>query len=162
MTSIRAAVPDDAEVLARLNSIVQDLHRARRPDQFRSTAFDELMRWYRSRLVDPSTQAWIAENDSNPVGYALAMLQRRPATPFAPVRTWYEVDQIAVHPDHRRQGIGRSLMEVALAAASDLGVRNVEVSSWAFNEDMHHLLGNLGFAAKVLRFERGLPGEPSR
>jgi GNAT superfamily N-acetyltransferase len=152
--SIRRAVADDAFLLARLNRFVQELHVERRPDQFRSPPPDELATWYRSRLGDPTTSCWIAEVGGAAVGYLLANHHRRPATPFAPAREWYEIDQLAVDPAHRRRGIGRALVESVIAAAGDQGLQTIETSSWAFNEEMHGLLERVGFTRKVIRFER--------
>jgi GNAT superfamily N-acetyltransferase len=88
-----------------------------------------------------------------PVGYALGMVHHRPANPFASEQRWFEIDQIAVDPSHRRRGIGRSLIMAALDGARALGIRNFEVTSWAFNEPIHELLRTLGFAPKIVRFE---------
>jgi GNAT superfamily N-acetyltransferase len=132
---------------------VQDLHIARRPDQFKTPNWQELTAWYRERLSDHASKAWIAEEAGAPVGYVLAMHHARPSTPFAPARDWYEIDQLAVDQAHRRRGIGHALLQQALAAARDRGYRTVEVSVWAFNADMQRLLHRVGFTAKVGRLE---------
>ena len=94
-----------------------------------------------------------------PVGYALGIVHHRAANAFATEQRWFEIDQIAVDPGYRRRGIGRSLILAALEGARARGVDNIEVTSWAFNEPIHHLLRTLGFAPKVVRFElpRGAP-----
>jgi GNAT superfamily N-acetyltransferase len=53
----------------------------------------------------------------------------------------------------RRRGIGKSLVQSAIAAAREEGIQTVEVASWSFNEETHQLLEQLGFTAKVIRFE---------
>jgi GNAT superfamily N-acetyltransferase len=108
-------------------------------------------------LERQTTHAWIAEVGGVPVGYTLCMLHHRAANPFAGEQRWFEIDQIAVDPGHRRRGIGRSLITTALASARAQGIRNVEVTSWAFNEPIHELLRTLGFAPKVVRFELVAP-----
>jgi GNAT superfamily N-acetyltransferase len=150
---IRRTAAADAELLAKLNGFVHDVHVAERPDQFRPTEPAELARWFRERLGQPTTLAWIAEESGRPVAFALAMHHRRAATPFAPARHWFEIDQVAVDPEYRRRGIGRQLLEIAIAAARDLGVREIEVTSWSFNEEMHRLLRQVGFKPKLTRFE---------
>jgi GNAT superfamily N-acetyltransferase len=152
--SIRRADANDAPLLAHLNRFVQELHLARRPDHFRSPTPHELAAWYRSRLGEPATHCWIVEEGGAPAGYLLATHHRRPATPFALAREWYEIDQLAVDPDHRRRGFGQALVEAAILAAREQGLSTIEASSWAFNEDMHRLLDRMGFTQKVVRFER--------
>jgi GNAT superfamily N-acetyltransferase len=68
-------------------------------------------------------------------------------------RDWLEIDQVAVDPAYRRRGIGRQLLEIAVAAARGLRIREVEVTSWSFNDDMHRLLRQVGFKPKLTRFE---------
>jgi GNAT superfamily N-acetyltransferase len=81
------------------------------------------------------------------------MIHHRAATPFSTEQRWYEIDQVAVEPGHRRRGIGRSLIMTALDSARARGIQHVEVTSWAFNEPIHALLRTLGFAPKIVRFE---------
>jgi GNAT superfamily N-acetyltransferase len=150
---IRRATVADAELLAKLNGFVHDVHVAERPDQFKPTEPAELTHWFRERLGQATTLAWIAEESGRPVAFALAMHHRRAATPFAPPRDWFEVDQVAVDPEYRRRGIGRQLLEIAIVAARDLRIPEVEVTSWSFNDDMHRLLRQVGFEPKLTRFE---------
>jgi len=150
---IRRAIVADADLLARLNAFVHDVHVAERPDQFKPTNAAELTGWFRERLGQPTTLAWIAEESGRPVGFALAMHHRRAATPFAPARDWFEIDQIAVETGYQRRGIGRRLLESAIAEARGLAIREIEVTSWSFNERMHGLLRQVGFKPKLTRFE---------
>ncbi|HEX6576499.1 MAG TPA: GNAT family N-acetyltransferase [Gemmatimonadaceae bacterium] len=159
MTSIRQATVNDAIVVAQLNRFVHDLHFEQRPDHFRTPGLDELTDWYQLRLAHSDTACWIAEADGTAIGYLLAIYHQRPVTPFSPARNWCEIDQVAIDPSHRRHGIGQALMQAAIAAANGKGIRTIEASSWAFNDDMHRFLGRLGFKRKVIRFELSLDNE---
>src|SRR5947208_7328158 len=108
-TSIRSAVAGDEVVLARLNRFAQDLHVERRPDLFRAAPVQEVAAWYRSRLEDSAARAWLAEDGPTPIGYLLAVLHERPVGPFTVARRFIEIDQIAVDPTRRGQGVARSL-----------------------------------------------------
>jgi GNAT superfamily N-acetyltransferase len=142
--SVRAAVVGDEHALAALNRFVHEMHAARRPDYFKPPHVDE-------------TAAWIAEEEGFPVGYVLTFFQDRCDDPFRRARRWCEIDQIAVDPAWRRRGIGRALMAAALAEAGKRGVREVELSSWAFNTDAHAMFRQFGFEPRVVRFERRAP-----
>lgn len=92
--------------------------------------------------------------DGAPVGYVLAICQQAPETPFTQPRAWLEIDQLAVDPDFRRQGIGRALVREAVSEAYARGLERVEAASWSFNADTHEVFRRLGFAPKTVRFER--------
>jgi ribosomal protein S18 acetylase RimI-like enzyme len=156
---IRSALVGDEIVLARLNRFAQDLHVERRPDLFRAGTMQEVAAWFRSRLEDPTMRAWIAEDAAAPVGYLIAVLHDRPAGPFTVARRFCEIDQIAVDPARRGQGIARALMVEALTRARADGVDEFEATSWSFNDSAHTMFKRLGFVPKTVRFE--LRGESS-
>jgi GNAT superfamily N-acetyltransferase len=153
MTTIRAAVIGDEELLAKLNSFVQEFHLQCRPDHFKRTQLPELAGWYKALLERPTTRVWIAEEEGRPVGYVLGILQHLSENPFTQARAWLEIDQIAVDSNHRRRGIGRALVLKAIAEARAEGIQRVEAVSWSFNEDTHAVFRRLGFAPKTVRFE---------
>src|SRR4029079_6699713 len=153
LRSILPALPSDDTLLAHLNQFVQNVHIAQRPDQFTIVVPEELAAWYRDRLSESTMDGWIAHEGEVAVGFVLGTHHPRPSTPFSPERDWYEIDQLAVDPAHRRRGVGAALMLHALADARARGYRSIELSVWAFNDDMQRLIHRLGFVAKVGRFE---------
>jgi GNAT superfamily N-acetyltransferase len=153
MTTIRTADIGDGKVLAKLNAFVQELHLQHRPDHFKETSVPHLEAWYESLLRKPATRAWIAEVKGEPVGYVLALCRDLPENPFTRARAWLEVDQLAVDPHYRRQGVGRALVSEAIAYAQETGLVSIEASSWSFNQEAHKLFGHLGFVPKIIRFE---------
>jgi GNAT superfamily N-acetyltransferase len=152
-TRIRPAVVGDEALLADLNRFVQDLHLAQRPDHFRPTGSEELARWYRSLLEQPTTRLWIAEEDGLPIGYLLALVHEVSENPFVRARRWCEIDQLAVDPNRRRRGIGRALLLTAVSTAKAEGISHVEAASWSFNDGAHAVFGRVGFVPKITRFE---------
>lgn len=155
--TVRRAASNDVHVLAALNGVVHEMHLARRPDYFKPVRADDVAAWFRSRLDEPTTAAWIAEADGRPVGYVLTFFHERGENPFHRGRRWCEIDQIAVDPEWRRRGIGRALMAAALEEADKRGLRDVELFSWAFNTEAHAMFRGLGFEPRHLRFERRAP-----
>ena len=150
---IRAAGAADVEALADLNTEVQELHFANRPDQFRPVQVPEIAAWLTQLLHDPSARLWVAEVGRAVVGYVVTLVRERPENPFCPARTWWEIDQMGVQARHRRAGIGRALVSHVIARARDQGIFDVELQSWAFNHDAQRAFTSLGFAPKVVRFE---------
>lgn len=103
---IRAGGAGDAATLAALNPHVHDLHVAARPDVFITPRAEEVAGWFREQMARPDAQAWLAEMEGGPVGYALVYFYERPARPFARARQWCDIDQVAVTPGARRRGVG--------------------------------------------------------
>ncbi|HRZ13333.1 MAG TPA: GNAT family N-acetyltransferase [Kiritimatiellia bacterium] len=59
----------------------------------------------------------------------------------------YEVSALAIHPAHRRRGLGRRLLKLALRFVADSGGRGLlfETSSDLSYAPMHRILAELGF-----------------
>jgi len=89
----------------------------------------------------------------------LAMLQERSEGPFTVARRFCEIDQMVVDPARRREGVARALLLKALSEARAEGIREIEATSWSFNDSAHAMFRRLGFVPKTVRFE--LKGESS-
>jgi GNAT superfamily N-acetyltransferase len=156
---IRRARPEEAELLAHLNAALHAAHLRARPDFFKATRAAEVQEWFRSLLAKPSTRCWLAELDlagppaTSAVGYLLMTEHHRSENVFCRERHWHEIDHIAVEEAFRGQGIGRALLQTALAAAAETGTSDVELASWSFNADAHAIFQRCGFSARLLRFD---------
>jgi ribosomal protein S18 acetylase RimI-like enzyme len=154
--AIRAAQRGDAALLARLNASVHARHLQARPDFFKAAQQEEVVDWFQSLLAKASTRCWLAEIGAEPVGYLLMREYQRPENIFCLARHWHEIDHIAVEAPFRRRGIGRALVQTALAAARATGARDVELASWSFNAQAHALFQRCGFLPRLLRFDLAL------
>src|SRR5262245_55495948 len=110
-TMVRRAGPGDEAALTRLNGMVQSLHVSARPDVFVPVSPADLAAWFGSTLASGSPAVWLAEVDGSPVGYVVAVIHDRPATPFTRPRRWCEIDQLGVADDMRRRGVARTLVD---------------------------------------------------
>jgi diamine N-acetyltransferase len=152
--TIRAAVLGDEQRLAFLNSFVQSIHVAKRPDSFKPSTQYEVVEWFCALLKDGSARIWIAEEAGAAIGYILTMIQERHENPFCRSRRWFEIDQIAVDPGFRRRGVAGALIQKAVITAAADGFDQVELCTWAFNEEAQSVFRKLGFEPKILRYER--------
>ena len=152
--TIRRAVVGDEQALTRLNAFVHDLHVASKPLYFKPAVPEDVAAWFKGLLERSTVRIWIAERDGTAVGYVSVFLRERGENIFGHARQWLELDQIGVHPDDRRGGIGRALVDVVLQAAETDRIRDVELSSWAFNKGAQQAFRRLGFTPTVVRFAR--------
>jgi diamine N-acetyltransferase len=150
--TIRRAILGDEPALAELNAFVQDFHVANNPTYFKPSTHDDVVGWFRGLLEMPMARIWIAVDGDTAVGYVIALARERSEHVFGRSRRWLEIDQIGVRPGHRRRGIGRSLVEAVLQAADGDGIRDVELSTWAFNREAQRAFRRLGFTPRVVRF----------
>lgn len=154
MITLRRANGDDAQTLAVLAQSVHELHVAAVPHHFKPVDSEPFADWYRALLARDDVRAWIAFSGDVPVGYAVAIAYSRPENLLALARSYSELDQIGVLPSFRMKGVARALVEMVLEDARARGIRDVELSSWSFNQDAHKAFAALGFAPKVVRFAR--------
>lgn len=73
--------------------------------------------------------------------------------PVVNAREWWDLDQIGVTVSHRKRGICRALLLKVISEASAKKVREIELSSWAFNTTARRAFEKLGFVPKVVRYE---------
>ena len=107
---IRAARPDDLAVLRELERVAgapfRDLGMT-------AVADDEPLSIADLADFQDQGRAWVvADNDDEPVAYLLLDVVDGNA----------HVEQVSVHPDHARQGLGRQLLETAAAWAAQHGL----------------------------------------
>lgn len=154
MVDVRRATVEDADALAALNAVVQDLHVAERPELFLAADPSRVAAWFREVLEGDGARAWIAAVEGAPVGYLLAFHERRPANPFARERRWCEIDQVSVVEGARGRGVARALIDAAVVDAEACGLDRVELAAWSFNERARRAFERVGFVPMMVRFER--------
>ena len=151
---IRSAVAEDREKIMPLQQQIADVHRMGRPDIFKVEAryFDEdSFNW---RLNEPSHYVFIAESDDGKVvGYAFGWVRyiRGHSTYFD--RNEFYVDDVCVHSDFRRRGIGRALMEACMRVAKENNCYNMELGVYSFNKEAIALYESIGMKERSKRME---------
>jgi diamine N-acetyltransferase len=144
--AIRRAGVEDAEIVATLNAAVQSLHADAHPDVFKPVDLPGATAAFRAWLADP---AWyfmlVVDDDGAPTGYVGAHVIEYPENPFMPGRAFLRLDQMAVLPECEGRGYGRALVRAVVDLARTLGIEEVQLSVWAFNERAQRLYQREGF-----------------
>lgn len=113
---IRCAVPEDVPLLSAVELAAATLFPAGRiPDPDEVTATDELHEARAEGLL------FVADRDGIPVGFATCSVEGE----------HLHLDELAVHPDHGRRGLGRRLVARVIEAATERRLRGVSLTTFA-------------------------------
>src|SRR6185437_10570183 len=96
---------------------------------------------YTSAVDSPARLLLVAEQNSQVVGFAVA---------FTAIAEW-ELENIAVHPGSREQGIGRVLMTALIEAAKAAGATEIRQEIRASNLPAQRLAQSCRFAQEGKR-----------
>ncbi|GAB2707804.1 GNAT family N-acetyltransferase [Nocardia thraciensis] len=147
-THERAGSPTQVEVrqatsndLDALTSLSREIFGAEARDAF---TFRQLL-----DIADPLV--FVADLRGRPVGYAFV-------APTWDARSAWLIT-LAVAPDCRRRGIGRTLMEAVIRDSIALRVSEIKLTVEHDNRDAKRLYSNLGFTAEANRADYFGPGE---
>jgi len=145
MITIRPATASDQAALGRYGAALMREHHASDPRRFLLTERPEAGygRFLVSQLADPDTTVLVAERDRAVAGYVYVGLEplswRELRGPSGFVHDLY-VDESA-----RRAGIGRELLESAIAWLRSRGMRQIVLWSKTKNASAQALFARVGF-----------------
>jgi ribosomal-protein-alanine N-acetyltransferase len=98
-------------------------------------------RFFLEELRSPYAKSLLAHVDEITVGYIIYWRLPREV----------DIHNLAVHPSHRRHGIGRSLLQTVINEAKEQRLDRVTLEVRKSNEAAQRLYQSLGFAARGVR-----------
>ena len=132
--SVRLATIEDAEVILRQTSSVQQLHTNALPDIFKPPSAELFPRSKLAVLLrDENAVVAVAEIDGKVVGHIYAAVTNRAESAFNQASAHMYIHQIGVDDDARRRGVGTALIDFVRDRTRALGLRTIQVDHWAFN-----------------------------
>lgn len=123
----------DHGLIAQLNEEVQQLHVRLHPEVFKPYDKSSIAPALEKMMANPDCYAFVASLGEIPVGYLVMMVKRIPESAFTFARESLYIDQIGVLNDHRKTGVGSSLLEKAEQFAKELGISRIELDHWTMN-----------------------------
>jgi len=141
--TIRAATAADAEAVAALIRVMAE------QDGERSPVTAE---WVDSCLADDDFFAVVAEAGGEIFGVVTFVLVRG----LFHAKKSGVIQEASVAPGHQNAGIGRALLEAAVARLKQSDVAEISISTGFGNERAKHLYRSLGFAEETLMLEQHL------
>jgi ribosomal protein S18 acetylase RimI-like enzyme len=153
--TIRQATPADVPILGRLGATLVRSHHDYDPKRFiAATSGTEqgYGSFLRTQLDETDIVLLVAERDSDVLGYSYAgvegndwMSLRGPAG---------VLHDIVVDPSHRRQGVGRKLLDATLAALRRKGANQFVLYTAEHNEEAQRLFARAGFRRTMIEMTR--------
>ncbi|HEY7386796.1 MAG TPA: GNAT family N-acetyltransferase [Beijerinckiaceae bacterium] len=161
---VRPASSADIPALGRLGALLVSLHHEFDPERF-IAATPATARAYADFLDTEIRRTdaivLVAERSDVVLGYAYAGLEGNDYMALrGPAGVLYD---LVVDPAHRGKGIGRVLLDAALAALSERGAARVVISTAERNEAAQRLFASAGFRRTMVEMTRELRDDtPSR
>lgn len=143
---VRRATKDDLSCIGTLGKILVDAHHGFDKTRFlaaNSRTPADYARFLGEQLADRTAAIFVADHGGKLIGYTFARLEghdymvlRGPAG---------VVHDLMVAEEHRRRGIGRQLLQAAVAFLRSQGAPRVVLSTAARNEGAQRLFAGMGF-----------------
>jgi ribosomal protein S18 acetylase RimI-like enzyme len=154
---VRPARPDDLDALGRLGTYLVAEHHEFDPKRFIAPLPDMPRRYgefLECQAEGPDRFVLVAELDETVVGYVFAGLEGADYMVLrGPAGAVYD---LVVDPDHRRQGIGATLLDAALKVLTARGAPRAVLSTAEKNVNAHRLFERNGFRRTMIEMTREL------
>ncbi len=151
---IRPATLDDMPEVGRLGARLVALHHEWDPARFFSIPNAErgYARWLSAQLRDDDTVILVAVDGRKIVGYAYASLMPRDWSDLRAAGG--KLHDLYVDAAARRRGVGRQLLDAAIAALEKLGARQVVLMTASRTRRAPALFRDAGFRPTMLEMTR--------
>jgi ribosomal protein S18 acetylase RimI-like enzyme len=157
--TIRPATTADLPALGRLGALLVRAHHDFDSKRFiPATGETEAgYSWFLgTQLEKPTVCVFAAEQDGEIIGYTYAGVEGRDYMSLrGPAGVLYDV---VVDPTHRKHGVGRRLVETALAFLKSRGATQVVLSTATQNSAAQHLFESVGFRRTMVEMTTELTG----
>lgn len=153
---IRDMRPDDFDAVQEIFRTVHALHQENRPDLYRKLDAPLSRAYYTQMVENPGGIALCAECGGKVTGVAYTYMKAPTENPVTVPRITAFMDDLAVHPDFRGQGIGRALLEESRRQALARGAVSLELMVWAFNQNAIEFYEHAGMTPRSMIMEMKL------
>jgi len=109
---------------------------------------DKYGRWLRERVNDPHSVFLVAAADGQPVAFLIGTIDH--GIPIYRVSTYGYIRDLWVEESHRRTGIGREIVKMAIARFTQLGVEQVRLEVAAKNPSARPFFESCGFRISAI------------
>ncbi len=142
---VRFAEEKDLPGVNKIREQVNTLHVSGRPDVFKPGFCPEMRERIYELWRSPDSDVIVAQRGGTICGMAAIEYLNKPESPYSRARKIYHVIEFGVEETHRRQGVGRELMDFIRTDAKAKGFSRIELDMWTFNETAQKFYEAVGF-----------------
>ncbi len=157
VVGIRAAKPADTVAIGRLGALLVRVHHDLDPQRFiaaTSRTESAYGSFLGTQLNEPNIVILVAERDGEVIGYTYVGVEGTDYMSLrGPAGVLYD---IVVDPAHRRQGVGRMLLDATLDALKARGAPRAVLSTAERNASAQRLFDRAGFRRTMIEMTREL------
>jgi len=157
--NIRPATPADLTAIGKLGALLVREHHGFDPQRFiaATSGTEKAYGSYLGRQLDePNIVILVAERDGEVIGYTYGGVEGNDYMSLrGPAGVVYD---LVVDPAHRRQGVGRMLLDATLEVLKSRGAPRVVLSTAERNAPAQHLFDRAGFRRTMIEMTRELDG----
>ena len=145
---IRQANKNDITQMVPLLDEVSKLHIEKRPDVFKTRAYEEIKSNLEEMIQDESNIILLAEDKQIVVGVIICKVREiNDHTNLKNIKVLW-INEICVKQEYRRNGIGRSLIERAKEIAKANNCLRLELNCWELNGEAMKFYENQGLTTQ--------------
>ena len=145
---IRQANKNDITQMVPLLDEVSKLHIEKRPDVFKTRAYEEIKSNLEEMIQDESNIILIAEDKQVAVGVIICKVREINNHTNLKNTKFLWINEICVKQEYRRNGIGRSLIEKAKEIAKANNCLRLELNCWELNGEAMKFYENQGLTTQ--------------
>lgn len=155
--NVRPATPTDIPTIGRLGALLVRTHHDFDPKRFlpaTSRTAEGYGSFLGSQLDEPNIIILVADRNGEVIGYTYAGIEGNDYMSLrGPAGVVYD---LIVDPAHRRQGVGRMLLDATMEALKARGAPRVVLSTAEQNHAAQHLFDREGFRRTMIEMTREL------
>jgi diamine N-acetyltransferase len=144
--SVRVADINDYEQLCLIYEELDAYHRNNHPELFIKPTDYARAKEYLSEIIQDSNKAlFVAESESNIIGFAECYTHESSNFPVIKKRTWVQLDSIAVKKESQNSHVGSMLLDKVIEWTKNKGINRIELKAYSFNVNALNFYSNKGF-----------------
>lgn len=155
---LRAVCGSDFPAVSALYAYVHAIHEENRPDLFNALEEPLTAAMFEQICADGDGIALCAVQDSRIAGFAYTRIKPPSKNPIARPRVTAYMEDLVVHPNAQKTGVGRALFEETRRLAAARGAVSLELMVWSFNRNAQEFYGRMGMRPRSIIIEMPLAG----